>query len=71
MSTYRVTVQANRSPRFYGTPDYDRGESRRFSFRVNASDADSARRSIGNRPVTDPSDGAWFDEWRILDTRKV
>jgi hypothetical protein len=61
MPTYKLTLDATR----YGR------DARTFSRYVDAPTAQAARDSIGNRPVQDNTDMAWFDEWRITDTRKV
>lgn len=64
MSSYRLTIDARRSDSYGGV-------SRIFYRYVQADTARLARDSIGNRPVIDPADGAWFNEWTITATRKV
>lgn len=61
MPSYKLTFYATR----YGT------NARTFDRYVTAPTPRAARASIGNRPVVDMTDMAWFDEWRITDTRKV
>jgi hypothetical protein len=69
MPTYRLTIDAHRNP----PAGYDgpAEESRTFVKYVKAVTPAVARQSIGNRPVTDVTDGAWFDEWRITAARKA
>ncbi|HEX5522796.1 MAG TPA: hypothetical protein VFX53_05080 [Pedococcus sp.] len=64
MNTYRVTIDARRSDTLGGAP-------RTFQMDIRAHNPYMARASLGNRPVVDPSDQAWFDEWRITRTQKV
>lgn len=62
MPTYKITLDARRT-----SPT----ESRRFPIYIKAETPRGARATLGNRPVVDPADGRWFDEWIVADTRKA
>jgi hypothetical protein len=61
MPSYKITFYATRDGR----------NARSFARYVTSPTARDARATFGNRPIQDMADMAWFDEWRITDTRKV
>lgn len=59
---YTLTIEGHRTAT---------GARRTFTIQRVGFTARDARMSLGNQSVVDPTDSAWFDEWRITSTRRT